>query len=158
MTSNRLKSNLNVKDILLGILLILLATGALYVNQDYERGSASRMGPGYVPMLVFGLIGLFGLLLLVTALRSGPEKLERWAWRPMILILSSLAAFGVFLDKIGLGLSVALLTMVSSLADKSQTLRGAGTLTAILVLLCWVVFDRGLKLSIPFFPPFLVKG
>jgi len=48
--------------------------------------------------------------------------------------------------------------MVSSLADKSQTLRGAATLTAILVFLCWVIFDRGLKLGIPFLPPFLVKG
>ncbi len=48
------------------------------MNQDYELGRASRMGPGYMPMLVFGLIALFGVGMIVTGLRSGPDPLEKW--------------------------------------------------------------------------------
>ncbi len=155
MTVDHVKSRLNVKDMAFGLLLLLISAGGLYVNQDYEAGTASRMGPGYMPLLVFGLVGLFGIGMLITGLRSGPDPLERWAWRELGLVLSAMAAFGALLSTLGLGLSVVTLVMVSSLADRSQTLKGALGLTTVLVILCWLIFDRGLKIGIPFLPPIL---
>jgi len=145
----------NAKDIALGILLIVLSILGLYLNQEYEIGSASRMGPGYMPMLVLGLIGIFGIGLLITGARSGPDPLEKWAWRELGLILSAMTVFGLFLQLLGLALSVGALVMISSFADRSQTLKGAITLSAVLIALCWLIFVLGLNLGIPFLPPAL---
>jgi hypothetical protein len=155
MTTDQTKSNLNAKDIGFGFLLLGIATGALYVNQNYELGTASRMGPGYMPMLVFGLVGLFGIGMLITGFRGGHDPLERWAWREMGLVLSAMTAFSALLETLGLGLCVIISVMISSFADRTQTLKGALGLTAALVLLCWLIFIVGLKIGVPFLPPFL---
>ncbi len=158
MTTDQAKPAPSAKDVAFGILLLLIAAGGLYINQDYELGRASRMGPGYMPMLVFGLISLFGVGMIVIGLRSGPDPLEKWAWRELGLILGSLTAFAAFLDKLGLGVCVAILVLGSCFADREQTLKGALGATAVLVALCWLIFDRGLRLGIPFLPPILGFG
>jgi hypothetical protein len=158
MITEQAGSRLNAKDLAFGILLLAIAAVGLYLNQDYETGTASRMGPGYMPMLVFGLIGLFGIGMLVTGVRSGPDPLEGWAWRELGLILSALTVFGALLNHIGMALSVAALVLISSYADRSQTWKGAFGLAAVLVALCWLVFIRGLKVGIPFLPPILTQG
>jgi Tripartite tricarboxylate transporter TctB family len=145
----------NARDITFGILLIVLSILGLYFNQEYELGSASRMGPGYMPMLVLGLLGIFGVGLLITGARNGPDPLENWAWRELGLVLSAMTVFGAFLQLLGLALSVGALVMISSFADRSQTLKGALGLSAIMIVLCWFVFNLGLNLGIPFLPPAL---
>jgi hypothetical protein len=145
----------NAKDIAFGVLLIFLSIIGLYLDQEYELGTASRMGPGYMPMLVLGLLGIFGVGLLITGARSGPDPLEKWAWRELGLILSAMTVFGAFLEHIGLALSVGALVMIGSFADRSQTLKGALALAAVMIVLCWLVFVLGLNLGIPFLPPVL---
>jgi hypothetical protein len=69
---------LNAKDVAAGVFLVLLAAVGLWLNQDHALGSARRMGPGYMPMLVFWIqIGL-GLLVLGVGLFNGPDPLEKW--------------------------------------------------------------------------------
>lgn len=147
--------DINVREISLGLILLGIALGGFYLNAEHETGTASRMGPGYLPMLVFGLIAAFGLGMLVTALRSGHDPFDRFAWREMALVLGALTAFGAFLGKLGLGASLVLLIVISSLADRTQTLRGTIGMVIALVSLCWLIFDQGLKMGIPFLPPVL---
>ncbi|MCA3364441.1 MAG: hypothetical protein INF79_02360, partial [Roseomonas sp.] len=59
---------LNTKDLLSAGLFIGLAAIGLWLNQDHNLGTARRMGPGYMPMLVFwlqiilgGMVLFFGL-------------------------------------------------------------------------------------------------
>ncbi|HEY5797958.1 MAG TPA: tripartite tricarboxylate transporter TctB family protein [Bosea sp. (in: a-proteobacteria)] len=153
MASNTVSREINVREISLGLILLAIALGGLYFNADYETGTASRMGPGYLPLLVFGLIAAFGLGMLVTALRSGRDPFDRFAWREMALVLGALTGFGAFLGTLGLGASLVLLIVISSLADRTQTLRGTIGMVIVLVGLCWLIFDRGLKIGIPFLPP-----
>ena len=68
----------NGKDVAAGILLIVVAAIGLYLNQDHSLGSARRMGPGYMPMLVFWLQMGLGGLVLFAALFNGPDPLEKW--------------------------------------------------------------------------------
>lgn len=149
------KSTFNMKDITSGVLMIAIAATGIYVNLDYELGSAGRMGPGYMPFLIFSLLGIFGFATAIIGMFNGPEKLESIAWRELGLILASLTLFGVLLNHVGLAVSVLLLVGVSSLADKTQTLKGAMCLAIALVALCWLVFIYALNMSVPFAPPFL---
>jgi hypothetical protein len=69
---------INAKDVAAGVFLVLVAVAGLWLNQDHALGSARRMGPGYMPMLVFWLqIGLAAMVLLL-AFFNGPDPLQRW--------------------------------------------------------------------------------
>ena len=146
---------LGAKDVTAGVFLVVVALVGLYLNQEYEIGSAAQMGPGYMPMLVFGLLGLLGAAVILLGVRGEHDPLESWAWREMVLILGAMAAFGVLIERVGMGVSVAVVVVISGLADREQTIRGIAGLTVALVAICWLVFTLGLGLNVSFLPPAL---
>lgn len=146
---------LNAKDVASGVLLIAIALFGLYFNLDHGIGSARRMGPGYMPMLTFLIMGGLGIAVLLIGLKNGPDALEKWAWRELGLILVAMGLFGFLLEKIGFALAIVVTVGVSALADKTQTIRGTLGCMAFLIVLCWMVFMWGLDIRLPFLPPFL---
>lgn len=144
---------LGAKDVTAGVFLVAVALGGLYYNQDYEIGSAAQMGPGYMPMLVFGLLGLLGAAVAILGIKGKHDPLESWAWREMVLILGAMATFGVLIERVGMGVSVAVVVVISGLADRDQTIKGIAGLTVALVAICWAVFTLGLGLNVSFLPP-----
>ncbi len=70
---------INQKDVASGILLVLVAAIGAYLNMDHALGSARRMGPGYMPLLVFMIQGGIGALVLLIGLFNGPDPLARWS-------------------------------------------------------------------------------
>ncbi|MCA3361361.1 MAG: hypothetical protein ING08_18195 [Roseomonas sp.] len=69
---------LNTKDLLSAGLFIGLAAIGLWLNQDHNLGTARRMGPGYMPMLVFWLQIILGGMVLFFGLFNGPDPLDDW--------------------------------------------------------------------------------
>ena len=69
---------LNTKDLLSAGLFIGLAVIGLWLNQDHNLGTARRMGPGYMPMLVFWLQIILGGMVLFFGLFNGPDPLAKW--------------------------------------------------------------------------------
>src|SRR3712207_7592209 len=77
---------LNEKDLAAGLFFVLVAVAGLYINggffgigmEQHALGSARRMGPGYMPMLVFWVLMGLAALVLVLALFNGPDPLQRW--------------------------------------------------------------------------------
>ena len=69
---------LNTKDLLSAGLFISLAVIGLWLNQDHNLGTARRMGPGYMPMLVFWLQIILGGIVLFFGLFNGPDPLAKW--------------------------------------------------------------------------------
>ena len=69
---------INEKDLVAGFLLVLVAAVGILLNLDHNLGSARRMGPGYMPLLVFILQAGIGALVMVIGLFSGPDAMERW--------------------------------------------------------------------------------
>ena len=69
---------LNAKDIASGVLLILFAVTALWLNQEHALGTARRMGPGYMPMLVFWIVLGLGILVLIFGFFNGPDPMAKW--------------------------------------------------------------------------------
>ena len=51
----------NNKDIWAGLLLIAIGMGATAIARNYPFGNALRMGPGYFPVVLGGLLVVFGL-------------------------------------------------------------------------------------------------
>ncbi|MBV1799395.1 hypothetical protein [Siccirubricoccus sp. G192] len=116
---------LNAKDLASGALLILIAAVGLWLNEDHALGSARRMGPGYMPMLVFWILMGLGVLVVVLSLFSGPDPLQRWTGLEsgmlVLAVVVGTAAwwisplFGSFFEStyngVGFGMLVGLLVM-----------------------------------------------
>jgi len=116
---------LNAKDIASGLVLLIVAVAGLWLNQDHSLGSARRMGPGYMPMLVFWLQIGIALLVLVIAVNNGPDPLERWSGLEASSIAGGIVAgtlaywlapsilpfFGQTYNAIGVGMLVGFLVI-----------------------------------------------
>ena len=145
------------KDVLSGLLFMGVAAGGLWVSRNYPIGTASRMGAGYMPrLLLWVLLGLGGLILV-----SGLWKADRLAdtdlsggaaWRPMVFVTLSLVAFGLALERLGLALSILLLTGIGAVAGRSMRPLETAIATLVLIALCWLIFIVGLSLTIPLWP------
>ncbi|HWX47414.1 MAG TPA: hypothetical protein VNZ61_05115 [Roseomonas sp.] len=115
---------INAKDFGSGLLLLALAGIGLWLNTDHTLGTAQRMGPGYMPMLTFGLLFGLGLIVLGISFASGPDPLEKW---------TKIDFVGLFLG-IAVGLvAYPLIAAVPALANNWYPL-GIGLVIALLVM------------------------
>lgn len=146
-----IRARLASRDVLAGLFFLALGVIGLSLN-EYRIGQAARMGPGYMPMLVFG--GLTGMGILVTAMglaRPGPA-VERMAVAATVWILVSLAAFGLAIERLGLMAATVLLVCIASLAGHlGQPLRVLA-LAVGLALLSLGIFVWGLGVTIRVWP------
>lgn len=149
----------NPKDVIAGLLLMVTAAIFALLTADLPMGSAIRMGPGYFPLVLAGLLGLLGLIVLVTGLRypdeGTPVHLAALPWRALILVTLSVFVFGLGIRPLGLGPSIGLAVFISALASHRFHLGTALILTALMVAFAWAVFIKGLGLPLPMLGPWL---
>src|SRR5438105_3868251 len=145
------------KDVLSGLLFIVIALLGLWLSRDYPIGTALRMGTGYVPRLLCWILLGLGVVVLVQGLRGaqGARSLSAGdvsALRPVVFVTASLVIFGVSIERLGLIVSILLLVGIGAVA--ARDLRPLETLAAALVLivLSWGIFILGLGLTIPVWP------
>jgi hypothetical protein len=146
-----------LRDILAGAIFIVLglvfAVGAL----GLERGTAFRMGPGYFPMVLAGLLILIGLSIAVQAAREEAVAIQMHAvpWRGLVLILAAPVMFGFTVQGLGLLPAIVIVAAVSSFASRRMTPVLAAGITVVLTLFCVLVFNVGLGLPIRLIGPWL---
>ena len=145
------------KDVLAGLLFIVVAVLGLWISRDYPIGTALRMGTGYVPRLLCWLLLGLGAIVLVQGLRGaqGARPLSAGdvsALRPVVFVTASLVIFGLSIERLGLVVSILLLIGVGAVAARG--LRPLETLAAalVLIILSWGIFILGLGLTIPVWP------
>ncbi len=140
------------KDFWAGMIYFGLGLGFALVARDYSFGTTIRMGPGYFPTVLGGLLALVGLISIVRGIRLGGEPISRFAWRPVIFISLSLVLFGLLLPGGGLIPALAALLLIAPAAARSFRYSLTGALAAIaLIVFCAVVFVEALGLPLPLF-------
>jgi hypothetical protein len=134
------------KDFWAGLFLIAVGVAAIALARNYAFGTALRMGPGWFPTVLGGLMILFGLYVLATGLRSS-EALERsWSLRALIVLPIALALFGVLIDRAGFIPAMLVLVFGSSLAGREFRPIEATAFAIFMTALCAVVFVWALGL------------
>lgn len=146
---------INAKDVVAGLMLAGIAIAGLWLNQDHTLGTARRMGPGYMPMLTFWLLLGLGVVIAVIGLFNGPDKLERWAMRELLLVLAALTTFGLILEWAGFFLTLIVTIAISTIADNTHRWKGVLGLIGFLLVLCYLVFIRELDIRIELWPAFM---
>jgi hypothetical protein len=121
-----------------------------------EIGTAFRMGPGYFPLLLSGVLLLLGILVIASAIRtSGGEGIGPIAWRGLLFILPAPIFFGLTVRGLGFVPAVFLTTLIAGLASQKMRLHWALLLAAGVTIFATLVFSYGLGLPFRRFGPWL---
>jgi hypothetical protein len=144
-----LRSN---KDFLAGLLFILIGAVAMVFARDYPMGSAMRMGPGYFPTILGGLLFLLGVYVMVRGIRSGAKVEGKWGWKPLALITLSIVLFGFLMDRLGMIPALVVMIFAAALAGPEFRFKEVLILTVLMIVFAVGVFAYGLKLPFQLFP------
>ena len=106
-----------------GALFFTLGVGAVAFGWDLPRGQASRMGPGYFPMLLSFLLTGLGLVTMAKAALASGERLDHWHWQRMVFILGSIAVFALLITKTGLAIAAFAIVTISASAASDKRWR-----------------------------------
>jgi hypothetical protein len=121
-------------------------------------GTSARPGAGYFPLGLGVLTALLGAIILFEALTIETEDGEpvgKIAWRPMIVIFSTIMVFGALLPRLGMIVTIPILIVMTSLAGDEFHWRGVAISAVVLTFGSWVIFRWGLNLTIPLWPWFM---
>ena len=136
------------KDFLAGLIFLLIGAAAMLVARGYPFGSAMRMGPGYFPTVLGGILCLFGLYVMLRGIRSGEPVKGQWGWRPLALVTLSIVLFGFVLTRLGLVAALLAMFFAAALGGREFRLREVLGLSLLMSAFAVAVFVYGLKLPL----------
>jgi hypothetical protein len=148
-------NTINKTDALAGILCIVL--GAIFGIQalGMEIGTSLRMGPGYFPLALAGLLILLGGLIVASSFKTVAEEMSAHAWRGMLFILPAPIFFGLTVRGLGFVPSIFATTLIASMASLKMKLLPALLLSAGVTVFCTLVFSYALGLPFRRFGPWV---
>jgi putative tricarboxylic transport membrane protein len=146
----------NQKDFWSGVMFTVVGLAFAAFAQQYDLGSAQRMGPAFFPTALGLLLALLGVVIGLRSLAAGTVdgKVEKFHLDVLAWILGSVVLFGALLRPAGLVVALVALIGVSAMASHEFKWKETLFVTIALVLLVLVVFIWGLKLTIPIWPSY----
>lgn len=142
----------NPKDVMAGLLFvavaIILGVQASWLN----LGTAARMGPGFFPLALAVLLGGLGVLVALRGLGTEGPAPSGVAWRGGTLVIGAVVLFGVGLPILGFPIAIGAVALISALGSRRFSWQLALPLATALVVLCWLVFVKGLGIPLPLLP------
>jgi hypothetical protein len=139
----------NNRDVWAGLMLIGTGVAAVIIARDYNFGTALRLGPGWFPSVLGGMLALFGLYLVAAGLRRN-EKIEgHWSLRALIVLPLALVLFGLLMERAGFIPALLVLIVGSSAAGGEFKLVEALLLAVGLTAFSVALFIYGLGLPYP---------
>ena len=147
----------NQKDFWSGVMFAAFGLFFAGFGTRYTFGSAARMGPGYFPTVLGIILIILGVVIALGALspKAEEQRVQKFSWPTILLVLGSVVLFGLFLPRLGLIISLITVVLVSSYASHEFGWRAAIINTIVLLALCLFVFVYALSLQFPLWPTFL---
>ncbi len=160
------------KDRIGGLVLAVVGCGVVAkAAGDYALGTASRMGPGFMPTVYGVLIALVGVCLIAVPGRTGaaprgtpagavqdrPQGAAGHAavgppdLRGAAAILGGLVAFIAAGASVGFAPASFLAVFIAALGDPGNRLKDGALMAIVLTLVAALVFSYGLGLQLPLF-------
>lgn len=142
----------NQEDFWAGMMFVGFGALAIWLSTDYPMGTASRMGPGYFPTWLGGLMLLLGAIVAWMAVKSEEDKkVIPFAWKPMIMLSIGFCVFGWGVDHIGFIPSLFGLSVITSAAGQKFKIVEVLVLAIGLIAIMTGVFIYGIELPFPLF-------
>jgi hypothetical protein len=137
---------------------IFVAAGAYFALEslNYKLGTAFRMGPGYIPLLLGSALALLGVAIAASGWQKPDgDKLPPVPWRGLALVVLTIAFFGATVRGLGLVPVVLISAFATALASRLNSPLFAALLAVAVTVLCTLIFKIGLGLGVPTFGPWL---
>lgn len=151
-----MNSFLKNKDLLAGLMFIVIGVVFFVGAYNYQMGTAARMGPGYFPRILGGVMAVLGVIVAGIGLKNQAQWAATegigWTWKPVIILTAAVVLFGATLPSLGMVIAIILLTIISGIAAHDKNYRELAIITVIMCLFCAAVFVWGLKLQMKLFP------
>ena len=131
--------------------LFFIGTGGLgiFMAQDYPMGTALRMGPGYFPIVLSGMLILFGIYCLIQGLLN-PEALKHnWSPRALLILPIATVVFGLLMEHAGFIPALIILIFISAYAGSEFKFWEVLVMAIGLTIGSWALFIWGLGLPYP---------
>ena len=140
------------QDGLAGLMFIAFGVGGLWFGRSYGMGTAMRMGPGAVPLLLsIGMI-LFGALITLRGFTTGSEPVAALRLRPLIAIMPGLVAFMLLLETAGLPLAAFACVGIGACAGGKVRFGETVILAIVLSAATTAIFVLGLGMPLKYWP------
>lgn len=142
----------NRSDLGAGAIFIAIGLGfAAITLLELDIGTARRMGPGYFPIMLSGILIVLGLAVALKSVAHGDEPRGPLPWRGLAVLLSVPVIFGLLIRPLGMVPVLLITTFLTSFASRRMTVAAALLLTVGLTVFCVVVFNLGLGLPLRLF-------
>ena len=122
---------------------------------NYQMGTAVRMGPGYFPAVLGGLLVVLGLIIFFTSLVAEGPPVPRILFRPLVLVTLATVAYGYLMQPLGIVGATAALVYISALGGHEFNWKEVTILFVALIVMSILVFVKGLTLPFPICPAFI---
>jgi putative tricarboxylic transport membrane protein len=143
----------NTKDLWAGGIFLAIGLAFLLLAQDYQLGTARRMGPAYFPVVLSLLLIGIGLATVARALVVEAGPVRDIAGKQLALVTASVVLFGLLVQGAGVAIAIAVLVVFSAAASRNFRPRPTALLAAALALFCVLVFVKGLGMPFRTFGP-----
>lgn len=118
-------------------------------------GSATQMGPGYIPIGAALILMALGAVSLLRGLASEGARIDAVVWRPVLFVPLAVLVFALSLERLGLVVAIGLTVFVGRLAIVRARALHTLMLAAGMAALCVALFHYGFEVPAPVWPPFL---
>ena len=142
----------DVPDLAFGLFLVALALFGFYATQGLSVGTASDMGPGYVPRALIWTILVSGLAFAVKGYLASLMPLPVFAWRPLLAILTAVAVFALCFEWLGLVVAVVAAILVAGMAARPAQPHVLLPFGAGVAAFSALLFVKGLGLPLKLWP------
>jgi hypothetical protein len=137
------------RDLWAGLMLIGIGAGAMIIARNYAFGTTLRMGPGYFPTVLGGILVVLGLHLALRAWRNGAVLSGPWPLRALLVLPLAFALFGLLMTHAGFVPAVLLLIVTAAAAAPQRRPSEVLLLALAITALCTALFIWGLGLPYP---------
>jgi hypothetical protein len=143
------------RNVLAGAMFMVFGAAFFIAAMEYSLGTAARMGPGYFPRLLGGVLFVLGVVVLVDGLREVKKGMVDhigWHIMPALYVLGAVFAFGLLLPRAGLFVASATMILIASLAAHDKKWKEVIISAIVLASFCALAFVKGLGLQMKLFP------
>jgi hypothetical protein len=146
------------RDFFSGLMFIVVGVIFAVGATNYSMGSSAKPGAGFFPLILSVIMAILGAIVLFKSLvieTEGGDPIGNIAWKPLLVIVASIAVFGLALPRLGMFVTIPLLIIMVSFAGDEFSWKGVIATSVVLTIGSWVIFIWGLNLTIPLKPAFM---
>ena len=144
------------KDLAAGAVFVGFGLAFAVTSTTYDIGSALRMGPGFFPLVLGGVLVVLGVLIAISGyLAADGSEIGTVPWRALVLLMAAIFFFGFTVRDLGLVPALFVSVLLAALAGRNARIVPSLVIAASLTALSVLIFVYALQLRLSLIGPWL---